>query len=476
MQYPFSVDPPNIPSTNPTGCYYRTFQLPGTWAPASPDDNSKLILRFDGVDSAYVVWVNGILAGGSKGSRLAAEYDVGRFVKAGTNKIAVMVCQWSDGSYLEDQDMWWLSGIFRSVLLQYLPPSPVPHVRDIFVNADYDYVAKKLLVSTNVELFPASKGSMTPTISYSINGKKLPFSGLKTDKAVVDLSLSTWTPETPNVYNFDVALTANNTVIATHRVRIGFRRLELLPGPTGHKLISCNGVPVRIQGFNRHEFHPVYGRSVPLSTSRLDAELMKRHNGNAVRTSHYPPDRSFIDICDSIGLFVMLETDLETHGFELVKHALQPSSDPKFLASYMNRLHRSLIPYQNHPSIFSWSLGNESSFGKNHVVMANWVNQWQGKAGRWLQYEGDYACRVVDVWSKMYPPHSEIEHVGKGEDDKVLMGWGTLPNGFEDEPGMLERQKDMAFVMCEYAHAMGNGPGGLKGRLGVRQNGERETN
>ncbi|KAI9001799.1 beta-galactosidase [Hyaloraphidium curvatum] len=461
VQFPFPVEPPFVPSTNPTGCYVTHFDLPSSWVPPSADDNSKMILRFDGVDSAYFVWVNGEFVGGSKGSRLAAEYDVGALVKEGRNKVAVMVCQWSDGSYLEDQDMWWLSGIFRSVTVLYLPPSPVPHVRDIFVDADYDYSAGKFLLSADVELFGGSRGSLSPSITYSLDGQDLPISGPKVSKAALDLPLSPWTAETPNLYTLRITLSSPHGPVAAHEVRVGFRRLELLPSATGHRLISCNGVPLTIRGVNRHEFHPVYGRTVPLATSVADVRLMKRHNVNAVRTSHYPPDRSFISLCDEIGLYVMLETDLETHGFELVKYAKQPSGDPAFLPSYMNRLHRSLIPYQNHPSIFSWSLGNESSFGSNHVAMADWVKAWKGKAGRWLHYEGDYANRVVEVWSKMYPPHAEVESIGKGEDGKVRMGWGTLPNGFEDQEGRFERQRDMAFVMCEYAHAMGNGPGGL---------------
>lgn len=471
VSYPFPVEPPNVPSENPKGCYYSHFDLPDSWQPpALSSSPPRYILRFDGVDSAYFVWLNGHRVGGSKGSRLVAEYDVSQYMLQKQNKIAVLVSQWSDGSYLEDQDMWWLSGIFRSVSLEYIPGDV--QIRSVFVDADYDYRQDRYLLSANVELFE-DKGSQDggTKIKYYLDGKELPFSGLQFKSQPINLPglhLQPWHPEQPQLYTLTILLFAPTSPqsISAHQLRIGFRRLERLPSKTSHLQINCNGTPILIRGVNRHEFHPTYGRTIPLSTSLLDVTLMKQHNFNAVRTSHYPPHRSFLSLADEYGLFVMLETDLETHGFEKLAHAKQPSSDPLWRSSYINRLQRSLIPFQNHPSIFSWSLGNESSFGSNHVAMADWIHTWQGKAGRVIHYEGDYACQVVEVWSKMYPDHAEVERIGRGEDAGVPMGWaGVLPNGFEGprkvDGEVVNRTEKLAFIMCEFAHAMGNGPGGL---------------
>ncbi|MFI6392057.1 glycoside hydrolase family 2 TIM barrel-domain containing protein [Nonomuraea sp. NPDC050540] len=402
VSYPFPIDPPNVPDDNPTGDYRRVFEAPEGWDDA--------VLRFDGVDSHARVWLNGHELGFTTGSRLAAEFTAGPWLVPGRNVLAVRVHQWSAASYLEDQDMWWLPGIFRDVTL-------TRSTADLFVHATHD-----------------------GRLSFEGDGLlSVPALGLTGLEPGVEarLDVTPWSAENPFLYDA-VHVGPTETV----RLRIGFRSVSIEDG-----VLLANGVPLKLRGVNRHEFHPDHGRAVPYETMREDVLLMKRHNVNAVRTSHYPPHPAFLDLCDEYGLWVIDECDLETHGFGQVGWRRNPSDDPAWADAYVERMRRMVERDKNHPSIIMWSLGNESGTGRNLGLMAEWARERD--PSRPLHYEGDATCADTDVYSLMYASVAEVEAIGKGTEAAL------------EDPALDARRRRMPFVHCEYAHAMGNGPGGL---------------
>ncbi|WP_025846978.1 glycoside hydrolase family 2 TIM barrel-domain containing protein [Paenibacillus ehimensis] len=438
LYYPFPVRPPEVPADNPTGTYRRTFTLPESWL------SRNVFLRFQGVDSAFHVWLNGSYVGYSQGSRLPSEFAIAPFVREGENVLAVQVYQWSDGSYLEDQDMWWLSGIFRDVALV---AQPKTYIRDYTVVADLDEDGRNGLLDVRVKL--AKERTMTGNVVLEwrlTDGEQgteaasgvCPVDGWSEggDEAAAHFraqlsGVRPWTAETPVLYDLLLTLkTADGETLEVVPTRVGFRRVEVRGGR-----LLVNGKPIRLRGVNRHDHHPERGRAVTLETMERDVVLMKRHNINAVRTAHYPNDPRFYDLCDRYGLYVMDETDLETHGFELVGDADRLSNDPAWEKAYVERMQRMVGRDKNHPSILFWSLGNESGFGCNHEAMAAWCRS--ADPTRLIHYEGDREAKVCDVFSTMY---STVEK---------MIGFGQRDN--EEKP----------HVLCEYAHAMGNGPGGL---------------
>ncbi|GLW08137.1 beta-galactosidase [Microtetraspora sp. NBRC 13810] len=406
IRYPFPVDPPYVPDENPTGCYRRAFRLPAGW-PGGP-----AVLRFEGVDSFFTVWLNGVELGSAGGSRLPSEFAAGRLLRDGYNVVAVRVHQWSAGSYLEDQDTWWLSGIFRDVLLLSRPPGSVS---DLFVHAAYDH------------------GSGGGTLRVDVDGAardarvRLPELGLDVPagRTVPLPRVEPWSAERPRLYTGTV--TAGGVTVP---LRAGFRTVAI----DGH-VFTVNGRPVKLHGVNRHEFHPGRGRALTGQDMLDDVVLMKRHNVNAVRTSHYPPHPRFLELCDEYGLYVIDECDLETHGFILSPGWRgNPSGDPRWEAAYLDRARRMVERDKNHPSVILWSLGNEAGKGPNLHAMRTWI---AGRdPSRPVHYAGDPECS--DVYSQTYREHAGVERVGRGE----------------EHPGK-------PYLMCEYAHAMGNGPGGL---------------
>jgi beta-galactosidase len=400
-RYPFPLDPPRVPTQNPTGDHRREFTLPAQWP------SGAAVLRFDGVDSCFKVWLNGRELGHGKGSRLPTEFEVGDVLRPGRNVLAVRVHQWSSGSYLEDQDMWWLPGIFRDVTLI---ARPAGGIADAFVHADYDHTTGEgtLRVDTG------SPARLTVP-ELGVDGPA--------DRAYT-VPVRPWSAESPRLYD-GVLHTAAERV----RLRIGFRTVSIVDGQ-----FRVNGAPILLRGVNRHEFHPDLGRAIPVETTmRADLELMKRHNINAVRTSHYPPHPAFLDLCDELGMWVVDECDLETQGFGEADWRGNPSDDPQWTEALLDRMRRMVERDKNHPSVVMWSLGNESDTGTNLADMAAWTRRRD--PSRPIHYEGDRECRYVDVYSRMYATHAEVEDIG--------------------------RESGPPFVMCEYAHAMGNGPGGL---------------
>ncbi len=392
--YPFPVDPPHPPEENPTGDHRIAFDLPEGWA------GRHVVLRFDGVESCAKVWLNGEELGFFTGSRLPAEFDVTPV--PGRNVLAVRVHQWSAASYLEDQDQWWLPGIFRSVSLELRGD-----LDDVFVHASYLDGLGTLRVDSPV---PATV--RVPALDVEIATGE-----------TVTVPVEPWSAERPRLYAATVT-SAHETV----RLRIGFRTVSIVDG-----VLLANGEPLVLRGVNRHEFHPDHGRAVPYETMRADVLLMKRHNVNAVRTSHYPPHPAFLDLCDELGLWVIDECDLETHGFFFAGWDKNPSDVPEWRESYLDRMRRTVERDKNHPSIVLWSLGNESHTGANLAAMSAWVRERD--PSRPVHYEGDAECAYVDVYSRMYATHDEVDKIGQ--------------------------EQGIPFLQCEYAHAMGNGPGGL---------------
>lgn len=416
VNYPFPVDPPHVPTENPTGDYRQSFDVPSAWLAG------RVVLRFDGVDSCFRVWVNGVEVGTGAGSRLPVELDVTDHVHAGANVLAVRVHQWSSGSYLEDQDMWWLSGIFRPVTLLSRPDGCIG---DFFVHADYDHTtgAGTLRVDCDVpaRLVIADLGIDAPS---------------GTDIAVP--FVEPWSAESPRLY--DAVLSTAGESVA---LRIGFRTVAIADA-----VLRVNGNRVLFRGANRHEFHPDMGRAVTEEVMLQDILLMKRNNINAVRTSHYPPHPRFLELCDEYGLYVIDECDLETHGFAQVDFRRNPADDPAWEATLVARMQRMVERDKNHASIIIWSLGNESGSGRNLGAMADWARTRD--SSRPIHYERDPSYRDSDLYSRMYAPHAEVDAIGRFAEPPL------------EDSELDAHRRAMPFILCEYAHAMGNGPGGLQ--------------
>ena len=402
VTYPFPVDPPHVPTENPTGDHRRSFEVPASWA------GRRAYLRFEGVDSCGRVWVNGAEVGVTQGSRLTHEFDVTAHLRPGArNVVAVRVHQWSAGSYLEDQDMWWLPGIFRSVTLEVRPDGGLD---DLAVDASYDHVTGHGTLRVD-----GPAGALVSVPSLGLHDEPV-------GVAHAVGPVRPWTPETPALYDAVVS-TATERV----RLRLGFRTVAIVDG-----ILTANGRRIVFKGVNRHEFHPDLGRVVPPDVVRAELTLMKAHHVNAIRTSHYPPDKAMLDLCDELGFWVVDECDFETHGFGPVGWRGNPTDDPRWADACRDRMRRTVARDRNHPSVVMWSLGNEAGVGRNLGEMAAVARELD--PGRPLHYEGDPACAHTDVYSRMYATPEEVAEIGKTP--------SPLP-----------------FVLCEYAHAMGNGPG-----------------
>jgi len=433
--YPYPVDPPHVPDENPVGCYRRSFVLPSSWA------GKRVFLTFQGVDSAFYVWVNGARVGYSQGSHIPSEFDVTEQLRPGRNLVAVQVFKWSDASYLEDQDFWRLSGIFRDV---YLTARPSLFVRDVFVRTPLDADG-----NASLELEASLRNDGPSAGGCTLRAQLLDADGAPVLEASVasDLTVAAgaeqlaagafpvakprkWSAEDPCLYLLLLTLSdGGGAVQEVIPVRVGFRRVEVRD-----QQFLVNGTPVLLLGVNRHDTHPDLGHAVSLASMLQDIEVMKRHNVNAVRTSHYPNDPVWYDLCDEYGLYVIDEADLETHGFGYTAPDI-PARLAEWEAAFVDRAVRMVERDKNHPCIVMWSLGNESGYGPNHDAMAAWI---RGRdQTRPIHYERAIDAPVVDVVSTMYP---SIEALAE--------------QGLKDDP--------RPFFLCEFAHAMGQGPGNLK--------------
>ena len=418
--YPFPVNPPHVPDENPTGIYKKTVVLDEQWM------EKDTVLKFHGVDSAFDVWVNGKHVGFGKVSRLPSEFDITGFVKTGENDITVRVYKWSDGTYLEDQDMWWLSGIYRDVELINEEKNAV---LDLRVNGTLDDSYKNGFFTAGITMKQAGT-NLGWKLSYK--GKTVLEGELVSEGKDICIEaeipeVHTWTAETPELYEFTV-MTENQEVT----VRCGFRKIEIKD-----KNFRVNNQVILLNGINHHDYNRREGRRVTREQMESDIRLMKQYNINAVRCSHYPANEYFYDLCDEYGLYVINEADLECHGFEWVENYTWITDDESWKNVYVDRSVRMVKRDRNHPSIIMWSMGNESAFGCNFRSAAEAIRELDDT--RLVHYEGDFEAEVTDVYSTMYTRLKGLKEIAE-----------------------YQIKGDKPHVMCEYGHAMGNGPGGLK--------------
>ncbi|KAI1799030.1 glycoside hydrolase family 2 protein [Daldinia bambusicola] len=426
VNFPFPVDPPHVPyDDNECGRYVKRFTVPDRLK----DGNNQWRLRFEGVDSAFTVWLNGKEVGYSQGSRNPSEFDVSPFLELrDENILCVEVYQRCDGSYIEDQDQWWLSGIFRDVWLHSFPPVRLEDFH-IETHLENDYRDAWLMIDTTLskadsKVYIHFLDGQGNTIISDIRAGRL-----RRGKFVYRIiNPKKWTAETPYLYTLVLSVGA-----AYVTQKVGFRRTELIDG-----VFCVNGQPIKIRGVNRHEHNPVSGRTVPYGDLKYDLLQMKAFNINAVRTSHYPNDPRLYEIADEIGLWVLDEADLECHGFGEVggDPASFTSNNPEWKDAYVDRAVQMVMRDKNHPSIIMWSLGNEAFYGSNHQAMYDAIKKIDKM--RFIHYEGDKEAQTADIFSRMYTPVEEmIKHAE-------------------------EKDWKKPFVMCEFAHAMGNGPGAIQ--------------
>ncbi|MDD1782623.1 beta-galactosidase [Enterovibrio sp. ZSDZ35] len=443
VKYPFDVNPPLVPADNPTGCYRTRITLS-----AEDLENTQRII-FDGVNSAFHLWCNGKWVGYSQDSRLPSEFDLSDFLTVGENTLAVMVLRWCDGTYLEDQDMWWLSGIFRDVTLL---SKPKQCIEDVFITPDLDacYRDGSLSIVTHisapdtyqvqVQLFENNTALTAPEVAKPHN-RRIDERGTYCDVVFQTLHVrepKKWSAETPNLYRLVVSLLDEHGAhVESEAYQVGFRKVEMADGQ-----LMLNGKALLIRGVNRHEHHPELGHVMTEEDMIRDIRLLKQNNFNAVRTAHYPNHPRWYELCDQYGLYVCDEANIETHGMQPMNRL---SADPQWAHAYMSRYTQMVMRDKNHPSIIIWSLGNESGHGSSHNAMYGWSKQYD--PSRPVQYEGGGAnTTATDIIAPMYARvNTEIE------DDAVpkhaIKKWISLPN--EKRP----------LILCEYAHAMGNSLG-----------------
>lgn len=431
--WPFPIDVPFVPTDNPTGAYQRKFTLNENWL------NRQIIIKFDGVETYFEVYVNGQYVGLSKGSRLTAEFDISAFVQQGENLLSVRVMQWADSTYIEDQDMWWMAGIFRDV---YLIGQQKVHIHDVVIRTDFSDDYQNATLSATLQLKNLTdKAAYNYQLEYALFDGKQQIAG--GHEMIADITKQTnvkfsqlidaprtWSAEDPYLYHLVITLNdANGNIVNIVPQRVGFRDIKVRNG-----LFYINNHYVKLHGVNRHDNDHIKSRAVSVARMKKDIILMKQHNINSVRTAHYPNDPRFYELCDIYGLFVMAETDVETHGFVNVGDLSHITNDPDWQLVFVDRIERHVHAQINHPSIIMWSLGNESGYGCNISAMYHAAKAIDDT--RLIHYEEDRDAEVVDVISTMY---SRVQ----------------MMNAFGEYPHAKPR------IICEYAHAMGNGPGGL---------------
>lgn len=431
LWYNFPINPPYVPTENPTGIYKRTFFVEESYR------DKKIIIRFCGVDSAYHLWINGKEVGYSKVARNESEFDITDIIRVGEeNDVTVRVYQWSDGTYLEDQDMWWESGIFRDVELIGVPKDGI---NDYKVIADLDDEYKNGIFK--VEAFLRTTKEVNVTFELVDAGENTVFTKTvvaKEGKACIDeviADVNHWTAETPYLYKLFMTVEDDGQIVEVIPQNVGFRNIRL-----NGETFLVNGVAIKFKGVNRHDYSPQNGRVVSREEIEKDIILMKQFNINAIRTSHYPNSYYLYDLCDEYGMYLIAETDLECHGFELTGDYKWITDDPSWELAYISRMTRMIERDKNHPAIIFWSLGNESAFGCNFRKMTDVAHEMDPT--RLVHYEGDFDVESADVYSTMY---TWIENPKK-------------PYLMKD---IIEKSKK-PHVHCEYCHAMGNGPGNLK--------------
>jgi beta-galactosidase len=443
VNYPFKADPPNIPiEYNPVGSYKKTFNIPKDW------NDREIILHFGGVNSAFYVWINGQKVGYSQDSKTAAEFNITKYLVEGENSIAVEVYRWSDGSYLESQDMWRLSGIERDVFLY---AKPKVHVQDVFIKSSLDASYRNGILMVNVDLQNSTNNATEVEVSLNLNDPETSVSVAELSKQIsltanakVSLGLDKnikkpkkWSAEYPNLYDLILTLKSKSgEVLEVFNKKVGFRTSEVKDGQ-----FLINGEYVLIKGVNRHEHSPVNGHVVSEEDMIEDIKLMKQFNINAVRSSHYPNHPKWYELCDKYGLYVVDEVNIEAHGLQTnwegnygYRFNTYTSNAPEWKEAHIDRTLRMFEANKNHPSIVVWSLGNEAGFGENFKTTYKLLKEIDGT--RPVQYEQAWLDPYTDIVAPMYHKVSDLEKFVQMNDDRPL-------------------------IMCEYSHAMGNSNGNL---------------
>ncbi|MDZ7772225.1 MAG: glycoside hydrolase family 2 TIM barrel-domain containing protein [Balneolaceae bacterium] len=470
ITYPFAKDPPRVTREppeeytsytlrNPVGSYRTTFTIPDDW------DGRQTFLHFAGVKSAFYLWINGQKVGYSQGSMTPAEFNITDYLRPGENVLAAEVYRWSDGSYLEDQDMWRLSGIYRDVFLY---STADLRIRDFHVRTDLDpqYRDATLRLTTHIQ----NLGEQ-PARDLRIQAELLdpkgntvgqdPLLGQGTayvspgEESIIDLQTTIanpdkWTAETPSLYTLVLRLyDADQNLLEVHTDRVGFREVEV---SGGHLLV--NGQPVYLKGVNRHEHDPDLGRTVSRERMIEDIRLMKRHNINAVRTSHYPNHPDWYELTDRYGLYVVDEANIESHGMGYDPEETL-ANRPGWREAHVDRVRRMVERDKNHPSVIIWSLGNEAGDGTHLEAAAEWIRRRDPT--RPIQYERAGTRSYVDLVTPMYNHPWNLVDYASEEQGSVYGSY--RPNGvFSYEAG----PRDRPLILCEYAHAMGNSVGNLQ--------------
>ncbi|CAB4362861.1 MAG: DUF4981 domain-containing protein [Actinobacteria bacterium] len=444
---PFPGPPPRLPERNPTGVYRRSLHIPHGWT------DRQVVLHIGGAESVHAVWVNGEFVGYGTDSCLASEYDLTGVVQPGHNELAIVVLRYSAHSYVEDQDQWWMAGLHREVFVE---ARTAAHVADVNCAADLlpdgsGHLQVAVAVGGTDTIVPGHRVRVTlvspegrrigrpdvQLVPYEFNRMYL-FEGHVTQHRFEVPAVRPWSAESPTRYRVDVELIgpdqrpAHSPLDATHQ-HTGFRHVEI----RGRDLL-VNGQRVWIFGVNRHDHHPDRGKAVTADDMRTDLVAMRRHNITAVRTSHYPNDPVFYDLCDELGMYVVDEANIESHAYNT-----SLCHDPRWRSTWLARGSRMVQRDRNHPSVIMWSLGNESGYGAHHDALAGWIRR--ADPSRLLHYEGaifhaswiDGGLSATDVVCPMYASLEAIRRYGES-------GLGTRP-----------------LILCEYSHAMGNSNGSL---------------
>jgi len=454
VQMPFAHEPPEVPDANPTGVYRTSFHVPAGWS------GRRIVLQVGGAESVLYVWVNGQPVGLSKDSRLSSEFDISRFVKTGEdNLLAAVVIKWSDATFIEDQDQWWMGGIFREVSLY---TTADPFIDDVFCKAALDdtYRNGTLDLAIAVGFAPPisiAGGFEVEAQLFDAGGKKVWPKPLRQSVSVSThdrdrflphftvpkiAGIKPWSAETPHLYSLVVSLfDPEGKCLESTSCRVGFRRIELR-----FRELLVNGRRVMIRGVNRHEHDDVTGKVISREAMVRDIRLMKQSNINAVRCSHYPNDPLWYDLCDEYGLYLIDEANIEGHAFE---HRL--CRNPRYASAFLERGLRMVERDKNHPSIIIWSLGNETGYGPNHDAIAGWIRAYDPT--RLLHYEGSMR-NGTGVTSPIIPNSLG----GRFVSDITCPMYTSLPEILENRASDDPRP----FILCEYSHAMGNSNGGLR--------------
>ena len=400
----FETNPPFIGETNNyTGSYRRTFELPANW------NGQDVFFHVGSATSNLSLWVNGRYVGYSEDSKVAAEFNITKYLKKGQNLIAMQVMRWCDGSYLEDQDFWRFTGIAREV---YLYARPKVHISDITVTQDY--VDGKGILKVDAK---APKGTVVEQRLEDNNGHEVSLDVIKP-----------WSAEVPNLYNLILTLKQGDKVLEVVKQRVGFRHIEIKGGQ-----LLVNGQPILIKGADRHELDPDGGYVVSVDRMIQDIKIMKQLNINAVRTCHYPDDPRWYDLCDEYGIYLTAETNIESHGMGYGDRTL--AKRPDFELAHLERQYGNVHSFKNHPSIIVWSLGNEAGYGPNFEKSYDWVKATDPTRPCQFEQAGNWG--KTDIFCPMYYDYRGCEAYAKGDNPRPL-------------------------IQCEYAHAMGNSMGGFK--------------